>query len=368
VKPDRIARSSLLIAALASVVRTANADPAVPAASPDPVSSERIARFALVQREPSAALDACGGATALKSAVERRLDRLVFTDEGAADSILSLSIAPLDREPRWQAEIVERDRSGTEVGHRELVIDAEGCEQGIDTLSVVLAIMIGPPRKVVGRPPADASSTPAPEQPRHAPAPPSARARRRTEQPLPPSGPRWTAAPGAAIAAGSGILPGISWGVEAGVVVHPASRRFSVIARGQIWPVRSTGTDPEGSLDRLSVALLGCYAVTRIDATAFSLCAGLDAGRLHMSAPRRFEGPREVSRLLLDVPIEGRIGVELWSRGSVRLEPILAAQAAVLLSRDRFTYLNVANQQVTLHRAAAVGAQATLGLVVHFGS
>lgn len=348
------------IAALACIVRSANAEPPAPAGG-----AEHVARFALVQPEPSEAIDACGGATAVKAAVERRLDRPVFTGEATADSTLAVSVLRIDGEPRWQAQIVERDRSGVEVGHRELVIDADDCERGIDTLAVVLAIMIGPPRKVPGAPPA------APGPVTAADVPPVA-APTRSPEPIrpplaPPAGPRWRLAPAAAMVAGSGILPGISWGIEAGVIVLPSRSGFSFVARAQLWPARSTGTVPEGELDRLSGTVLVCHLLARADVAAFTMCAGLDAGRLHTTAPPGLEGPKSVSRFLLDVPFEGRVGFVLASWGDVRLEPNLAAQLAVVLSRDRFTYLNRSNQEITLHRAAVVGAQAAIGLAVHFG-
>jgi hypothetical protein len=165
---------------------------------------------------------------------------------------------------------------------------------------------------------------------------------------------------------GSGILPGVSWGVEAGVIVTPPLRRLSFLARAQLWPPRSTGTVPEGYLDRFSVALLGCVAGARVDVATFTLCTGFDGGRLHTAAPSGVEGPDDVSRLLLDVPVEARVGFELASRGGIKLEPILSGQAALLLRRDRFTYQTRTNDEITLHRAAPVGVQATVGLAVHF--
>ncbi len=118
--------------------------------------------------------------------------------------------------------------------------------------------MIGPPRKIAG-PAVDATpaapsgeATPTPSRPPERPVkPPPKRS--------PPPRPRWAVAPAGAMTVGSGILPGVSWGAEARVIVTPPLRRLSFLARAQLWPSRSTGTVPEGDLDRFSVALLGCY-------------------------------------------------------------------------------------------------------------
>jgi hypothetical protein len=170
------------------------------------------------------------------------------------------------------------------------------------------------------------------------------------------------------MSAGSGILPGIAWGVEGGAVIRPPVPRLSLLARAQVWPSRSTGTVPEGHLDRLSVTVLGCYFVVRLGVASFTSCAGLDGGRLHTSAPSSLlEGPKSVSRVLLDVPFEARVGFELPARGDLRIEPVLAGQLAVLILRDRFTYVNREERETTLHRAAAFAVQATVGVAVHFG-
>jgi hypothetical protein len=379
-KASVMARLSLCtawIAALASVAPVANADPSTPAVVPVVAPQEHVARFALVLNEPRAVLDECGGVAVLKEAVERRLEREAFTDEAAADASLVISIDPLP-EGRWQAHIGELDRTGTEVGHRDVVIDADACQKGVDTLAVILAIMIGPPRMIASPAPGAPLLLPTDQTEQHA-ALPTDRTEQHAARPHPPAAvppakrpavparPRWSIAPVAAMVAGSGILPGVSWGVEGGLALYPPTERLSFLARAQLWPPRSAGTQPEVHLDRFSVALLACHRAARLSGATFTLCAGLDGGWLNASAPSIRGQSKGVSRLLLDVPFEARLGFDLSPpHRSIRLEPVLAAQLAVLISRDRFTFQNRMDQEVTLHRAAPVALSGTIGLAVHF--
>lgn len=361
-----MARSRVLLvcmAVLASVARAANAEP-TPAHAPESTSLEHVARFALVLNEPRAALEECGGKAAVQTSVERRLEREVFTDEAAADASLVISVDRVS-EALWQAHISERDRTGTEVGHREVAIDADDCEKGVETLAIILAIMVGPPRMVVR--PAPVVPVPVPETepppPRKVAPEPAAAAKKPA---LPPES-RWSFAPAAAMIAGSGVLPGVSWGIEGGVAVYPPLDRISFIARAQLWPPRSTGTRPEVDLERFSAGLLACRRMARVDTASFTLCTGLDGGWLSASAPSIGRSSKGVSRILFDVPFEARGAVDLGSfhRG-IRLEAIVAAQFAVLLQRDRFTFENRMGREVPLYRPAPVALTGTFGLAVHF--
>jgi len=353
------------IAALATVVRAANAAPTTPAATP----TEHVARFALVLGEPRAALETCGGLAMLEEGVERRLERDALTSEDTADGSLVVTIDPRPGS-QWQVHIVERDASGAETGQRDVLIDAEDCAKGVETLAVVLAIMIGPPRSLPGPPPGlppppppapVEKSEPPPARPRAPEAPPAAKA----EAARPAA--RWSASPVVGLSAGSGILPGISWGIEGGVLVHPPLHRISFIARAEVWPSRAAGTQPEVRLDRLSLSLLACHRTVRRSAATLDLCTGVDGGWLEASAPAIRGVSRSATRALVDVPLEARLAFAvLRPSRRIRIEPFAAAQLAVLVLRDRFVVRDRLDREVTLHRSAPIALTATLGLAVHF--
>ncbi len=359
------------MALLAGVARAANAEatPAPADASAEP-PREHVARFALVLNEPRAALDECGGSAALQASVERRLAREVFIDEAMADASLVISVDRMS-EALWQAHISERDRTGTEVGHREVAIDADDCKKGIETLAILLAIMVGPPR-MVAAPPAsgpEPAVTPEPEpeaEPRH----PLTKAPERppvATKPAEAVRPRWSFAPEVAMLAGSGVLPAVSWGVEGGVAVSPPVDRFSFIARAQLWPSRAAGTTPEVDISRFAAGLLACRRMVRVETASLALCTGLSGGWLSASAPSIISSSKGTTRTLFDVPFEARGSLDLGSfaRG-IRVEAVLAAQLAVLLQRDQFTFENRMGREVPLFRPAPVAFASSLGVAVHF--
>lgn len=350
-------------------------------------AGERPVRFALTPAGANGPLDGCGGVGALERAVEERLHRGVFTDAAVADITLVVAAEASSAAPRtWSAHIVEHDRAGTELGRRDVSIQADDCAKGLDTLAVVLAIMVGPERTTtappvfVPEPPPSPPSPPSPQRPPEkarltpAVAPPS------PPPSLPPSPPqeRWTVSPLAEVVLGTGILPELSWGVQAGAIVRPPSSRVSFGARASYWPPRSTGPTGASSIDRLGGTLLGCFELVRPappstwtstpagsrSALAVAICGGADAGRLHSTSSVLTRASE--TGLVLDVLAEGRVGYRLRGPGSLTFEPVLAAQAAVVLRGDRFRYRDVTGQERTLLEPSPVAFQASLGVVVHF--
>ena len=357
------------MALLAGVARAANAE-ATPApadaSAGQPPPREHVARFALVLNEPRAALDECGGSAALQASVERRLAREVFIDEAMADASLVISVDRMS-DALWQAHISERDRTGTEVGHREVAIDADDCKKGVETLAILLAIMVGPPRMVAAPPASGPEPAPEPEaEPRHPPQKAPERPPVATK-PAVSGRPRWSFAPEVAMLAGSGVLPAVSWGVEGGVAVSPPVDRFSFIARAQLWPSRAAGTTPEVEISRFAAGLLACRRMVRVDTASLALCTGLSGGWLSASAPSISGSSKGTTRTLFDVPIEARGSLDLGSFArSIRVEAVLAAQLAVLLQRDQFTFENRMGREVPLFRPAPVAFASSLGVAVHF--
>lgn len=320
----------------------------------------RPAMFSLSVAEADP-LASCGGAPALRQEVEQRLRRPVWTEEGPADIALEVEVEPSAgaTEPGAErvAHIVQRDRDGTELGRRDVPIPGDDCAKALETLAVVLAIMIGPPRTIV-----EAAPPPAPPPPPPRPRP---RPRRRRTHPVAPRpAGRWTLGALVEGAAGTGVLPGLAFGLSAGAMVQPPRSRLSVIGRAQLWPSRSTGGPPTAEVSRLSGSLLVCYDLIR-DAPLLLLgCGGADAGQVRARSVELTRGSETAP--LLDVFAEGRLGYRSQGRGPLAVEPFLAAQVAALLRRDRFTYRDESGRELVLLQPAPVAFQLAVGVAVHF--
>lgn len=312
-------------------------------------------------------LDECGGRVALERAVEERLHRTVFAPAGEADIAFDVTLERARADgSSYEAHIVERERDGAELGRRDVTIEAARCEKGIETLAVVLAIMIGPPRTKEApvsppAPPAPPVTPPAP-----APTPPP-----RAEPPPPPPREeekrRWRVAPTIEMAFGTGVLPDLAWGFQVGAVVAVPVPRLSLLARAHYWPPRSTGTIAFAEVDRLGGSIAGCYGVVRSGMAALDGCIGFDAARLHTSST---DLTRESETgALFDVFAEARFGYRFpTSRGAggLVLEPLVSAQIAGILRRDRFTYRDRTAQERTLLQPAPAAFQAGFGVALHF--
>lgn len=322
--------------------------------------AERDVLFTL--KVDSSPLEACGGEARLAGAVEERVHRSVFVDD-AEEADITIAIAPepdVGTETSWRALIIEKDRAGTELGRREVPLPKADCSKALDTLAVVLAIMLGSSRTTTDPPHRHEVIVEEPKvEPPHPPPPP-----RRVVHVPPPPPPRWMAGPVAGVVAGTGILPGLSWGVEAGVFVQPPVRRLSLFGRAAYWPQQTTGTTPPADVDRLGGAVLGCFELVRSGGLGLDACSGADVSRLKTRSVDLTRASE--TSVLVAVLGEARLGYRLAVRGNVSLEPVIAAQITALLRRDRFTYRDVTGRERTLLEPAPAAFQASFGVAVHF--
>lgn len=331
---------------------------------------ERPVRFSLAASESP--LDACGGADALARWVDERLRRSVFTHDGTSDVTIAIAPEPeASDSAEWRARIVATDRAGVELGRREVPLPSADCAKAIETLAVVLAIMIGPPRTTTeplpGPAPAEGPVPPS-TAPAPAPAQPPAPRRERASDAAPSSRPtvaaRWTASPLVEIAGGTGILPGVAWGIGAGAIVRPPVDRVSFLPRMAYWPPHATGTQPPADVDRVGGALLGCYDLLRGPNLTLAGCGGVDVGRVQARSEDLTQTAK--SSLILGALGEIRLGHRIELGPGVTLEPGIAGQASSVLRRDRFTYRGLAGQELTLLLPAPVAWQTSVGAAVHF--
>jgi hypothetical protein len=322
-------------------------------------AEERDVQFTLVTRgadENARPLSECGGDEAIELAVEERVRRRVFVAPELSDITLSIAFAA----DGSRAIIVESSRAGVELGRRDVPLPANDCAKSLETIAVVLAIMIGPERKTTEPPPGvpaelPPAETPPPPQKKEAPRPPPKKS-------APPA--RWTASPLAELMVGTGIQPGVGWGIGAGVVVGLPVPRLFAIARAHYWPIQYTPTRPTAEVTRLGGALLGCGELFRGGPTVLSLCGGFDAARLATESTS-FSRTSNAT-LVLGVLAEARFGYRFERGREFVIEPVLAAQVSAIIKRDRFTYRDEAGRELTLLKPAPLAIQASIGIALHF--
>ncbi len=315
-------------------------------------------------------LDRCGGEPALVGAVTERLRREAFTSDDASDITIAVtstwalaSSAP----STWRAQIVAKDRTDTELGRRDVPLPANDCAKALDTLAVVLAIMIGPTRTTTS-PPWHAQLEPRePREPEPAALPPAADRRRpRPRRKLPPPAEplRWSASPLAGVVGGTGVLPGVSFGAEAGALVRPPVHRLAMIARAVYWFEVATPTLPPAEVDRIGFSILGCYELIHGAALGLMGCGGAEGSRI-AARSSDFTVP---SKSTVAAAILGgvRLGYRVGVRNQLLVEPFLAPEVSALLRRDRFTYRDPSGRERTLLLPAPAAFQATFGVAVHF--
>lgn len=323
-------------------------------------ADERDVQFTLATHGADAShvpLAECGGDAAIELAVEERVRRRVFVAPELADITLSIAFAG----DGSRATIVESSRASVELGRREVPLPANDCAKSLETIAVVLAIMIGPERKTTEPPPGVPAELPPPEVP--APPPQKKKEEPPPKKVEPPA--HWTVAPLAEVAVGTGVLPGVAWAIEAGVVIGTPVKRLFMIARAEYWPIQYTPTRPTAEVTRLGGAVLGCGELVHTGPNALSLCAGFDGGllRTESTAFTRTSNATAVLGALAEVRFGFRFERPL---GPFVVEPVLAAQVSAILKRDRFTYRDEAGRQLTLLRPAPLALQGSLGVVLHF--
>lgn len=326
-----------------------------------PPGELRDVQFSLVARgadETHEPLAECGGEAAIELAVEQRVRRRVFFTPELSDITLTIAFAA----DGTRAIIVESTRVGVELGRRDVPLPPNDCARSLETIAVVLAIMIGPERKTTEPPPGVPAELSPPEQP-----PPP----QKKETPRPPHEKRtheaahWTAAPLADVMVGTGVMPGVAWGIDVGVVIGTPVRRLFAIARAELWPVQYTPTRPTAEVTRMGGAVLGCAELVRAGATGLSLCGGFDAGRLATESTSfsRTSNATAVLGVLAEARFGYRFGRPL---GPFVAEPVLAAQVSAILRRDRFTYRDEAGRELTLLKPAPLAIQGSFGVALHF--
>ncbi|AKU96573.1 hypothetical protein AKJ09_03237 [Labilithrix luteola] len=242
--------------------------------------------FALTWRSESTGAPPCVTDKAVREAVEAALGRSPFTDRGNADIVLEGSERRVGT--RYQARVTQRDRTGAELGSRDL--DADSCPalRRMTTVVVTLFVEPGqgsePDKDEVDRPAAPPPMTPPASRatlggPSTEPVPPRARvhARRPPDEREPPARLYVGLGGGAAV----GLLPGPSASIR-GVARLELGRSGASFdwSLGYSLPQTVVDARVRATFSAVDQQLRACAALARAPATRLDACGGVFFGAI----------------------------------------------------------------------------------------
>lgn len=302
--------------------------------------------------------DSCIERAALEQAVEKRLERPVFA---SANVDLRLAVAFERRGRAWLADVRLLDRTGSEIGRRELKTPARHCSVLDDSLALVVALLVDSPeaREHAAPPPAPtATETPSPS-PSPPPPPPA------TTLTVPPDvlAPRepYRVTLGAAAALVVGPLPGAAFGPELFVAVRPPHFVELRLRPSYFPPREATGPTPDrgGRLSLVQVALDVCPIEKESAALRFSGCLGQSVGWVSAEGFGYSEN-QAPSSLVYSLGLG--VGAVWFFAPPVGLS--LGATAAVPFARDTYVARLASGRDVEVFSSGVVSAGLAAGLVV----
>lgn len=292
----------------------------------------------------------------LRSAVEERLGRQVFTDRATADVRV---VGGIDKQGDvWRVQIRLSSSHGEPMGERELESEAEDCSALDASLALVLAVMLDLPKAKVPQPTADAP--PRAVEPPRAPARPT---RLRVPRETPPSRPAWPLELGVSGLVTSGLVPGPAWGGQLHVAIDPASfwKLGVVVAVYRSVEQTVEGTRAGASFAPLEAGWFFCPLAWPSGRARVEACLVQHVGRLRVEG-FGFDVNQTQTRTYanLGAELDGRL--ELSGPLSARLA--LRLQAPLL--RETFRYGAPSGSEPSLFRMAPALVTGQVGLVARF--
>lgn len=299
--------------------------------------------------------DSCIERGALEQAVERRLDRPVFASENVD---LRLGVA-FERGGRaWTADVRLLDRSGAEIGRRELKTAARHCSVLDDSLALVVALLVDSPeaREHAAPPPAPVATAPSPPPP----SPPPT-----TTVTVPPDvlAPRepYRVTLGAQASFVVGPLPGVAIGPELVIGVRPP-HFIELRLRPSFFPAREvTGPTPDrgGRLSLVQVALDLCPLERDAGPLRFSGCLGQSVGWVSAEGFGYAEN-QAPSSLVYSLAVGA--GALWFVAPPVAVS--LGLTVAVPFARDSYVAKSASGDNIEVFHSGAVTAGLAAGVVV----
>ncbi len=304
--------------------------------------------------------DDCTRPSAVKGAVEARLARSVFVEQGA-DVLVELSVRAGANARGWIATLTLRAAGGNWLGARELQSESTRCSDLDEPLSLVLALMVDVPKDELPAPQEVAVDTP-PPAPRvlRVPAPPVAP---RAPAPSPRTPRRRTLHGELGVSAilSVGLLPDLALGLRGSILLRPPEfwpvELGAVLYRDAQAEVSGGGSDFEAAGADIAV----CPLHGELGDLRLLACAAQSLGRLHVSG-YGFDENRVHARFYALFGARARLALPLtsWLAGRV------SASAEVPVTRDDFHYVNAQGERERVFRSAPVAATGELGMELRF--
>lgn len=298
--------------------------------------------------------EACGGATSVAKAVERRLGRAALVSPAQAD--LSIEGRAERVGSRLRAVLVLRDGTGVQLGSREIESEAVDCSELRENVALAVALMIDPDAVLHPLPPL---ARPSPSARPPAPPPPTIVVQS-SEAPVAPSPPAaWQVEPAASIAIGYGFLPSVSVGALVSTTIVPP-RIWPVEVYGGVWAAQRVSAQAPASAELTStfVGLGVCPLSARGTDIVFLVCAAGQVGVVG-SAPTGFVTAHGGSLPTVHLVADAHLSLSVVRSVVVRAGGSLAAA----LLRSEFVFDDAAGAQA-LFDASVLAATADLGLAV----
>jgi hypothetical protein len=306
-----------------------------------------------IEVERDASTQACADAGQVTSAVEERLGRRVF---GARSEVeLHLRVRFEHEQPRsFRAALFLSDRTGHEVGRREISASARHCSALDASLALVIALLVDTPP--VPPPPSSppvtptAAPAPPPETPRERPTPITLPAE--THAPREP----WWFALTLSGASALGVLPGPAFGAALGFGARPPGFR-------QIWlsaerlPQRRLGSTPSTELSLTRFGLMLCPWELGSGALQGAACVGQRVGFVS-AAGAGFDVNQSTRQLSYDLSVELAGTQELVSPLFLKL----AASGELPLARPAYVSRSADGTRREWFQASPLAVSARLGL------
>jgi hypothetical protein len=350
----------------------------------------------------------CGETSTIERAVRERLWRpRSLVPAAKANVTIDVRVARI-LEPRgWQAFLTLRDPTGTVLGIRRLKSEAESCTVLRDSLALAVALMIDASgaKSAAGAwdsergagarqdveqptPPASVAAIDVPERApafrdqretasaadRSAPSASDAShdasvgSRDFNEAPEPADmrgtdrqGEPWNAQVGTGIRISSGLLPSVPLGAVLWASLAP-TRSWGLEGYVAAW-TPETSPAPRGALGQFTLAIggaSGCATLFgRPRETSLAVCAGVEAGALHVTG-RGFDAIEDSTVPTLDVVSRSLLMLPLGGPFLARLGGLLG----VPLLRQQFSYVDASGASQALYRRPVAAGSAEVSLAV----
>lgn len=285
-----------------------------------------------------ASAEGCIDAEKLRTSVEQRLERPVFSDEAGE---LSVSGSLSGNPGSWRVLIEAQTSSGQKLGAREIRSEAEHCSALDESLVLVVALLVDVPREELPEPaPPPVREEPAPRSTVGSVRPTKLRVPRDAFSPREP----WAFELGAAMSTSFGFLPGLGLGPQLSIGITPP-RFWHFELSGTGWLEATDEQDGYGGRFNAWDATL---RICPLDHRGKVQLRGCLEQRLSVVKAEGFGFDSDRTQDRLNASLGPRLGLLYPARGPVSIDA--AGAVGIPFLRDRFVFRDPGGQQEIYER------------------